>query len=75
MSNRSETFGRLLKGAAHNLDDYAAALWRTADGLGDIDTNCAIVGGIMAARVGLAGLPSDWLARREPLPGWAFGEG
>lgn len=61
--------------AAHSLDDYLAALWRTADGLGDIDTNCAIVGGIVAARVGAAGLPVDWLARREQLPGWAFGEG
>jgi ADP-ribosylglycohydrolase len=61
--------------AAHSLDDYVAALWRTADGLGDIDTNCAIVGGIVAARVGVAGIPADWLARREPLAGWAFGEG
>lgn len=61
--------------AAHALDDYVAALWRTADGLGDIDTTCAIVGGIVAARVGVAGLPPDWLARREPLPAWAFGEG
>ena len=51
-----------------------AALWRTADGLGDIDTNCAIVGGIVAARVGRAGLPADWIARRERLPGWAFGD-
>lgn len=58
--------------AAHQLDDYAAAIWRTADGLGDIDTNCAIVGGIVAARVGSAGLPADWLARREPLPAWAL---
>jgi ADP-ribosylglycohydrolase len=60
--------------ASHSLDDYVAALWRTADGLGDLDTNCAIVGGIVAARVGQPGLPADWLARREPLPAWAFGE-
>jgi ADP-ribosylglycohydrolase len=60
--------------AAHALDDYVAALWRTADGLGDIDTNCAIVGGIVAARVVRAGLPAAWRARREALPGWAFGD-
>lgn len=47
----------------------AAAL----EGLGDSDTNCAIVGGIVAARLGRGGLPADWLARREALPGWAFG--
>lgn len=58
--------------AAHQLDDYVAAIWRTADGLGDIDTNCAIVGGIVAARVGSAGLPADWLARREVLPAGAL---
>jgi ADP-ribosylglycohydrolase len=58
--------------AAHQLDDYLAAIWRTADGLGDIDTNCAIVGGIVAARVGRAGLPANWLAQREPLPAWAL---
>jgi len=58
--------------AAHQLDDFVAAVWRTADGLGDIDTNCAIVGGIVAARVGQIGLPAAWLARREPLPGWVF---
>lgn len=61
--------------AAYSLDDYVAALWRTADGLGDLDTNCAIVGGIVAARVGQPGLPAEWLSRREPLPDWAYGEG
>jgi ADP-ribosylglycohydrolase len=58
---------------AHHLDSYLAAIWRTADGLGDIDTNCAIVGGIVAARVGVEGLPAGWLARRERLPAWVFG--
>ena len=38
---------------------------------GDVDTTCAIVGGIVGARVGIEGIPSDWLARREPLPRWA----
>lgn len=52
--------------AAHHLDDYAEALWTTAAGLGDRDTTCAIVGGIVAIPSG--GPPAEWLARREPLP-------
>jgi hypothetical protein len=35
--------------------------------LGDIDTNAAIVGGIVALAVGRAGLPPDWHAGREAL--------
>lgn len=54
------------------LRDYEAALWHTAAGLGDIDTNCAIVGGIVAACVGEQGVPAEWRRCREPLPGWAF---
>jgi ADP-ribosylglycohydrolase len=54
--------------AAHSLDDYEAALWLTLGGLGDRDTTCAIVGGIVAARVGLEGIPREWLTAREPLP-------
>lgn len=52
--------------AAHHLGDYEAALWATAKGLGDCDTTCAIVGGIVALSVEY--LPADWLARREHLP-------
>jgi ADP-ribosylglycohydrolase len=54
------------------LTDYEAALWHTAGGLGDIDTNCAIVGGIVASRVGREGMPAEWLQCREPLPHWPF---
>ena len=38
--------------AGRHLDDYEEALWQTVSVLGDMDTNCAIVGGIVAARVG-----------------------
>lgn len=34
---------------------------------GDMDTNAAIVGGIVASFVGPSGLPVRWLRRREPL--------
>ena len=50
---------------------YEAAFWDTALVGGDIDTNCAIVGGVMAARVGVEGIPEEWRKRCEPLPEWA----
>lgn len=52
--------------AAHHLDDYEDALWRTAGGLGDSDTTCAIVGGIVA--LSAPAIPTEWLKRREPIP-------
>ncbi|MBZ0230821.1 MAG: ADP-ribosylglycohydrolase family protein [Deltaproteobacteria bacterium] len=52
--------------AAHHLGDYEDALWSTVAALGDMDTTCATVGGILAA--GGAVIPAEWLARREPLP-------
>ncbi|HEY7834418.1 MAG TPA: ADP-ribosylglycohydrolase family protein [Ktedonobacterales bacterium] len=57
--------------AAHHLENYVEALWTTLRGLGDRDTTCAIVGGIVACRTGSAGIPAEWLAAREPLPEWA----
>lgn len=53
--------------AARHLDDYTEAMWTTVSGGGDMDTNCAIVGGIVALAVGREGIPADWLRRREPL--------
>jgi ADP-ribosylglycohydrolase len=52
--------------AANHLDDYQTAIVRTIRG-GDIDTNCAIVGGIVSLAVGREGIPKDWLAEREEL--------
>ncbi|MFF6905691.1 ADP-ribosylglycohydrolase family protein [Streptomyces sp. NPDC012389] len=45
----------------------AAALWATAEGFGDVDTTCAITGGVVGAATGTAGAPEEWLRRREPL--------
>lgn len=53
--------------AARHVHDFEGAMWTTVAGLGDIDTNCAIVGGIVACAVGRAGLPAAWLAAREPI--------
>jgi ADP-ribosylglycohydrolase len=53
------------RGAIDVPRDYEAALWRTVSGLGDRDTTCAIVGGIVALSAG--GVPPAWLAARERL--------
>ncbi|WP_035859444.1 ADP-ribosylglycohydrolase family protein [Kitasatospora cheerisanensis] len=66
----SDTVPFALWSAAHHLDSLTDALWTTAEGLGDVDTTCAITGGVVAARTGLAGVPADWLRRREALPEW-----
>jgi ADP-ribosylglycohydrolase len=54
--------------AGRQLDDYEEALWQTVSVLGDMDTNCAIVGGIVAAHVGIGGIPARWLESRESIP-------
>ncbi len=56
--------------AAQWLDDFETAMWKTVSALGDRDTTCAIVGGIVASFTGREGIPSNWLADREPLPDW-----
>ena len=47
-------------------DSYEEALWHTVSALGDRDTTCAIVGGVVILRTGEASLPREWLARAEP---------
>jgi ADP-ribosylglycohydrolase len=53
--------------AARHLDDYEEALWTTVAGAGDIDTNCAIVGGVVALATGPEAISPEWLAAREWL--------
>ncbi|HTJ69024.1 MAG TPA: ADP-ribosylglycohydrolase family protein [Actinospica sp.] len=67
----SDTVPFALWCAARHPDSVEDALWATAEGLGDVDTTCAIVGGIVGARVGIRAAPSAWLELREPLPTWA----
>jgi ADP-ribosylglycohydrolase len=57
--------------AARERRDFEAALWTTASAGGDVDTTCAIVGGIVAAAPAITALPGHWLSRCEPLPSWA----
>jgi ADP-ribosylglycohydrolase len=61
--------------AGESPDDYERAIWLTAAGLGDMDTTCAIVGGIVALSAGIERIPAEWRARRAPLPGWFLQDG
>src|SRR5690606_237124 len=55
--------------AARSLGDYERAFWTTAQVGGDVDTTCAIVGGVVAA--GKAGAPpAAWADHAEALPDW-----
>jgi ADP-ribosylglycohydrolase len=60
--------------AAQHLSNYEEAIWFTLSALGDRDTTCAIVGGIVALFTGVEGIPADWRSAREPFPAWPFGE-
>jgi len=53
--------------AARHLDSFESAMWTTVRGLGDRDTTCAIVGGIVALAAP-SSIPDAWLTAREPLP-------
>jgi ADP-ribosylglycohydrolase len=53
--------------AARHLDDYQTAVVQAIRAGGDIDTNAAIVGGIVALANGRDAIPADWLADREEL--------
>jgi hypothetical protein len=50
-----------------HLGDYAAAIRHAVAAGGDADTIAAIVGGIVAARVGEESIPRAWRERVEPL--------
>jgi len=56
--------------AARHLDDFVEALWTAVLPGGDVDTICAIVGGVVAAATFPDALPARWLAECEPLPAW-----
>jgi ADP-ribosylglycohydrolase len=66
-ASAQDTVPFALWSAARFLDNYEDALWETVNGGGDIDTNCAIVGGIVVMRTGSGAIPAEWLQRREAL--------
>lgn len=61
----SDTVPFCLWCAARHPGNYTDALWTTVSGLGDRDTTCAIVGGIIAMSAGREGIPESWLKSRE----------
>jgi ADP-ribosylglycohydrolase len=54
--------------AAWNLDDYERAICHAISGRGDVDTTCAMVGGIVVMYTGVDAIPTVWREGREPLP-------
>jgi ADP-ribosylglycohydrolase len=54
--------------AAKYFGNFREAIAATASVGGDIDTNCAIVGGIVALSAGRKSIPDDWLLNVEKLP-------
>ncbi|MEI5098078.1 ADP-ribosylglycohydrolase family protein [Streptomyces sp. PmtG] len=55
--------------AARALGDYERGFWTTVGVGGDVDTTCAIVGGVVAATA-TGAPPASWLERTEALPEW-----
>jgi len=53
---------------AFHLDDFEAAIRHAVTCDGDADTLAAIVGGIVAARLGVDAIPEKWRKVVEPLP-------
>jgi len=54
--------------AFRHLDDFETAVRLALGAGGDTDTVAAIVGGTVAAYVGIDGIPSSWREAVEPLP-------
>jgi len=63
-----DTVPFVLWSVARHADDFRAALAQTATALGDVDTTCAMVGGIVILRTGASTVPDEWHHAREPLP-------
>ncbi|MER5889919.1 ADP-ribosylglycohydrolase family protein [Streptomyces sp. NPDC001941] len=55
--------------AARALGDFEECFWTTAQVGGDVDTTCAIAGGVVAASAAGAP-PAAWVERTEALPDW-----
>ncbi|MDO0925387.1 ADP-ribosylglycohydrolase family protein [Streptomyces sp. TG1A-8] len=58
--------------AARSLTDFETAFWTTAQAGGDVDTTCAITGGVLASG-GTGAPPAEWAERTEALPDWVPG--
>jgi ADP-ribosylglycohydrolase len=68
MISAPDTVPFALWNATCHLDNYEEALWSTVSGLGDRDTTCAIVGGIVVMYTGADGIPPEWRKATESIP-------
>lgn len=58
--------------AGQYLGSYEQAITQTLRAGGDMDTTCAMVGGIVVLFGGAERIPREWRKAREPLPDWPF---
>lgn len=58
--------------AGQYLGSYEQAIRQTLRAGGDLDTTCAMVGGIVVLFGGTERIPLQWRTAREPLPDWPF---
>jgi ADP-ribosylglycohydrolase len=65
-----DTVPLALWAVARHPNDYGTAVTTAATVAHDVDTVCAIVGGVLAGRLGADAIPPAWLAATEPLPSW-----
>jgi ADP-ribosylglycohydrolase len=63
----NDTVPFVIWSAATHFHDFDEAMWGTASGLGDVDTTCAMVGGIVAGAVDFERI-KHWAQYREALP-------
>ncbi|MFJ3641160.1 ADP-ribosylglycohydrolase family protein [Streptomyces sp. NPDC090108] len=68
-TSAQDTVPFALWSAARALTDFERAFWTTAQAGGDVDTTCAIVGGVLASQ-GAGAPPAEWAERTEALPDW-----
>jgi ADP-ribosylglycohydrolase len=68
MVTAQDTVPFALWSAACHLNEYEEALWATVSGLGDRDTTCAMVGGVVVMHTGVRSIPKEWRDCCEPIP-------
>ncbi|MFF3320706.1 hypothetical protein [Streptomyces sp. NPDC002889] len=58
----------VVRTAVRHHEDLTAAPWSTAEGLGDVDTACAITGGIVGAATGVHGARASGCSAGRQCP-------
>lgn len=53
------------------MDNFEEGFWQLASVGGDVDTTCAIMGGIIGS-YSTETIPDEWIVHREAFPAWAI---